>query len=102
LVIRCELVSGKRADTGCLQIREGFIVDEDEEEDGEDDEGPRERRKKKKRRRAEREEEEQLDEEDLDLIGESTGWERKAAPQQVRWARQTIRYCDVRCISADS
>lgn len=48
--------------------------------------GAQERRKKKKRRRAEREDEEQLDEEDLDLIGESTGWERsKAAPPQVRY-----------------
>ncbi len=42
----------------------------------------RERRKKKKRRRVEREEEEQLDEEDLDLIGEANPeWERKSQPQ---------------------
>ena len=63
------------------QIREGFIVDEDEEEDA-DDLGDRERRKKKKRRRTEREEEEQLDEEDLDLIGEANPeWERKSQAQ---------------------
>ncbi|KAK7746295.1 Transcription elongation factor spt6 [Cytospora paraplurivora] len=52
------------------KIREGFIVDEDEEdEDGDADE--RERRRRRKRRRAERDEEAQLDEEDLDLIGEA-------------------------------
>lgn len=57
------------------RIREGFIVDEDEEEEEEEDEEEKERRKKKKRRI--REEEEQLDEEDLDLIGEATQqWER--------------------------
>ncbi len=54
------------------QIREGFIVDESEDEEEGDVEGrERERRRKRKRRRAEREEEAQLDEEDLDLIGES-------------------------------
>lgn len=65
------------------RIREGFIVDEDEEEDEDaGDLDDRERRKKKKRRRAEREEEEQLDEEDLDLIGEAIpDWQRKAATQ---------------------
>ncbi|AEO62269.1 uncharacterized protein THITE_2106254 [Thermothielavioides terrestris NRRL 8126] len=63
------------------RIREGFIVDEDEEEEADDSE-ERERRRKKKRRRAEREEEEQLDEEDLDLIGEANPeWERKSQPQ---------------------
>ena len=67
--------------TRLLQVREGFIVDEDEE-DEEGDSDARERRKKKKRRRAEREEEELLDEEDLDLIGESIPeWERKSQPQ---------------------
>jgi transcription elongation factor SPT6 len=51
-----------------MQIREGFIVDEDEEiEDRE-----QRRRERKKRRRAERErEDEGLDEEDLYLIGEN-------------------------------
>ena len=51
------------------RLREGFIVDEDEDEDGP---GRRKRRReKKKRRREERErEDENLDEEDLDLIGE--------------------------------
>lgn len=53
-----------------LQIREGFIVDEDEEDEAEDSD-ERERRRRKKRRRAEREQEEALDEEDLDLIGEA-------------------------------
>ncbi|KAL2159115.1 hypothetical protein VTH06DRAFT_2874 [Thermothelomyces fergusii] len=64
------------------RIREGFIVDEDEEEEQEEDDSERERRKKKKRRRIEREEEEQLDEEDLDLIGEANPeWERKTQTQ---------------------
>jgi hypothetical protein len=60
------------------QIREGFIVDEDEEEE-EDGVDPEERRQRRKRkRRQEREEEAQLDEEDLDLIGENIdGWEGK-------------------------
>ncbi|KAJ1326721.1 transcription elongation factor SPT6 [Microdochium nivale] len=52
------------------KIREGFIVDEDEEE--EEDEDPEERRQRRKRkRRQEREEDAQLDDEDLDLIGET-------------------------------
>ncbi|KAK3325180.1 SH2 domain-containing protein [Apodospora peruviana] len=69
------------------RIREGFIVDEDEEDEGEDSE-ERERRKKKKRRRAEREEEEQLDEEDLDLIGEAIPeWERKTQTQPTKFKR---------------
>ncbi|KAK4236734.1 SH2 domain-containing protein [Achaetomium macrosporum] len=64
------------------RIREGFIVDEDEEEEEADDSEERERRRKKKRRRQEREEEEQLDEEDLDLIGEANPeWERKTQTQ---------------------
>ncbi|KAK0662515.1 putative transcription elongation factor SPT6 [Cercophora samala] len=67
------------------RIREGFIVDEDEEE--EEDEDLEERRNRKKRRRAEREEE-QLDEEDLDLIGEANpDWGRKAQPQQTKFKR---------------
>ena len=49
------------------QVQEGFIVDEDEEVE---DRSQR-RQEKKKRRREERErEEENLDEEDLELIGE--------------------------------
>ncbi|VBB75106.1 Putative transcription elongation factor SPT6 [Podospora comata] len=67
------------------RIREGFIVDEDEEE--EEDEDVEERRNRKRRRRAEREEE-QLDEEDLDLIGEANpDWGRKAQPQQNKFKR---------------
>jgi transcription elongation factor SPT6 len=61
-----------------VQVRRGFIVDESEEEEGES------RRKKKKRRRSGREEEvEQLDDEDLDLIGENYGggYERKEETQ---------------------
>ncbi|KAK3686261.1 Transcription elongation factor spt6 [Vermiconidia calcicola] len=59
------------------RIREGFIVDEDE-----DEEATRERkRERKKRRREEREEDEGLDEEDLDLIGEGTGFTKKQAEQ---------------------
>lgn len=62
------------------QVRDGFIVDEDDEEEGDSDE--QEKRKKRKRRRVEREEEELLDEEDLDLIGESNpSWGRAPQPQ---------------------
>ncbi|KAI1630910.1 SH2 domain-containing protein [Biscogniauxia mediterranea] len=70
------------------KVREGFIVDEDEDEDddiAEDSEEARRRRKRK--RRQEREEEAQLDEEDLDLIGESIPeWERKQ-PSQSKFKR---------------
>lgn len=66
-----------------LQIREGFIVDEDEEDDaGDSDE--RERRRRRKRRRAERDEEAQLDEEDLDLIGEANPDFQSREQTQVR------------------
>jgi transcription elongation factor SPT6 len=50
------------------QVQEGFIDDEDEEAADSDE---RERKRRRKRRRAERDEEAQLDEEDLDLIGEA-------------------------------
>lgn len=67
----------------CLQIREGFIVDEDEEDEaGDSDE--RERRRRRKRRRAERDEEAQLDEEDLDLIGEANPDFQSREQAQVR------------------
>ncbi|KAK8211196.1 putative transcription elongation factor SPT6 [Phyllosticta paracitricarpa] len=50
-------------------VREGFIVDEDEDDE---EERKARRREKRKRRREQREEEEAaLDEEDLDLIGET-------------------------------
>ncbi|KAL1650834.1 Transcription elongation factor spt6 [Diplodia intermedia] len=63
-------------------IREGFIVDEEEEDE---DERRARRREKKKRRRAEREEEEAaLDEEDLDLIGETVPREQ---PTQSKFKR---------------
>ncbi|OTA70500.1 SH2 domain-containing protein [Hypoxylon sp. EC38] len=70
------------------KIREGFIVDEDEDEDEDQVEDEDERRKRRKRkRRQEREEEAQLDEEDLDLIGESIPeWERKQ-PSQGKFKR---------------
>ncbi|EPE04984.1 transcription elongation factor spt6 [Ophiostoma piceae UAMH 11346] len=64
------------------KIREGFIDDDSEDEEGDDEDTRRERRRRKKRRRAERDEEAQLDEEDLDLIGESRpDWDRKAEAQ---------------------
>lgn len=68
------------------KIREGFIVDEDEDEDEVEDEDERRKRRKRKRRQ-EREEEAQLDEEDLDLIGENIPeWERKQ-PSQGKFKR---------------
>jgi hypothetical protein len=64
----------------CLQVQEGFIVDEDV-----DEEGRAERRmERKKRRREERErEEEHLDEEDLELIGEHDPAFQRPAPAEV-------------------
>ena len=65
-----------------IQIREGFIVDEDEDEEdaegGSDDEA---RRAKRKREHRDREEEERLDEEDLELIDEQFGVRNKQQPQ---------------------
>lgn len=59
------------------KIREGFIVDEDEED------GDRlERRRERKKRRREEAEDQQLDEEDLDLIGEThPDYDRRRAEQ---------------------
>ncbi|KAI0597315.1 SH2 domain-containing protein [Biscogniauxia sp. FL1348] len=70
------------------KVREGFIVDEDEDEDDDIAENSEEaRRRRKRKRRQEREEEAQLDEEDLDLIGESIPeWERKQ-PSQSKFKR---------------
>lgn len=67
-------------------MREGFIVDEEEE-----DEDVGEARRRTKKRRRGREQDEQLDEEDLDLIGEAIpDWERK--PQsQVRSNRIVVQ-----------
>lgn len=64
-----------------LQVQEGFIDDEDEDVDDSDE---RERRRRKKRRRAERDEEAQLDEEDLDLIGEANPEFQSREQPQVR------------------
>lgn len=64
------------------QVREGFIVDEEDELDDE------ERRRRKKKRRREREEEEaNLDEEDLDLIGEANPNFERRAPAQPKLKR---------------
>ncbi|KAH0258259.1 transcription elongation factor spt6, partial [Aureobasidium melanogenum] len=67
------------------EIREGFIVDEDEE----DDEERRERRReRKKRRREEREAEDALlDEEDLDLIGETHPDYQRRQEEQSKFKR---------------
>ena len=63
-------------------MRENFIVDEEEESD---DRERRRRDKRRKRRREEKEEEEaDLDEEDLDLIGELNPNYERRAPAEVR------------------
>lgn len=72
------------------QIREGFIVeDEEEDEEGEESEVAV-RHHKRKRDHKDREEEAQLDEEDLELIGEQLpDWDRKQAAEvgySVMWA----------------
>jgi transcription elongation factor SPT6 len=72
-----------------LQVREGFIVDEDEEDD---DEARERRRRRDKKRRREQREEEVLDDEDLDLIGEANPeWERKTTQQVGLYG---IFFCD--------
>lgn len=64
------------------QIREGFIVEDEDEEEEDDDQGVSEKKKRKRKRRQERQEDAQLDEEDLDLIGETIpDWERKQQSQ---------------------
>ena len=62
-----------------MKVREGFIVDEEDELD----EDERRRRKKKRRREQREEEEANLDEEDLDLIGEANPNFERRAPAQV-------------------
>lgn len=52
------------------EVREGFIVDE-EEDDEDAKQRKRERREERKKRRREEAEDDNLDEEDLDLIGET-------------------------------
>lgn len=67
-----------------LQIREGFIVDEDEDEDEGDEAADSDadaRPVKRKREPRDRAEEEALDEEDLELIGEQFGQRTKPQPQ---------------------
>ncbi|KAI2605890.1 transcription elongation factor Spt6 [Hypoxylon fragiforme] len=69
------------------KIREGFIVDEDDEDEDQVEDEEERRKRRKRKRRQEREEEAQLDEEDLDLIGENIPeWERKQ-PSQGKFKR---------------
>ena len=71
-----------------LQVREGFIVDEDEEIE----ERAQRRREKRKRRREERErEDENLDAEDLELIGELNPDFQPPVSAEVRWIYLTSR-----------
>ncbi|KAI0171215.1 SH2 domain-containing protein [Pestalotiopsis sp. NC0098] len=72
------------------KVREGFIVDEDEEDDVQD--SAEERKRRKRKRRQEREEEAQLDEEDLDLIGETLG--EPAQPEKKKMKRLRIGHRD--------
>ncbi|WPH01503.1 transcription elongation factor SPT6 [Acrodontium crateriforme] len=66
------------------EIREGFIVDEDDEEEAR----KLRRKERKKRRREENLEDEMLDEEDLDLIGEThPDYDRRQAEQQSKFKR---------------
>ncbi|RDI81086.1 Pentafunctional AROM polypeptide [Venturia inaequalis] len=64
------------------EVAEGFIVDGDEDE--EDDVSVKH---KKRKRRRERDEEEGLDEEDLDLIGETYPEEQNRAPKPSKFKR---------------
>ncbi|KAF3349035.1 hypothetical protein VD0002_g7135 [Verticillium dahliae] len=70
------------------KIREGFIVDEDEDEEDEgDDSDARERVVKRKREHRDREEEAQLDDEDLELIGEQVERKKPSEPKFKRLKR---------------
>lgn len=74
-----------------LQVREGFIVDEDEDEDDVDEDDADVRPVvKRKREHRDREEEEQLDEDDLELIGEQFG-ERPKPQSQVSFRDGSLR-----------
>ena len=66
-----------------LQIREGFIIDDDEEEEdqGEGSDGDARPVVKRKREHRDREEEARLDDEDLELIGEQFGGKPKSQNQ---------------------
>ena len=63
-------------------MREGFIVEDEEDDDEGEDSEPEARQPKRKRDHKDREEEAQLDEEDLELIGEQIpAWDRKPAAE---------------------
>ncbi|KAI1850599.1 hypothetical protein JX265_004309 [Neoarthrinium moseri] len=72
------------------KVREGFIVDEDEEEDDAED-STEARKRRKRKRRQEREEEAQLDEEDLDLIGETLGEPQQPEKKKMKRLRMGHR-----------
>ncbi|KAH8671172.1 transcription elongation factor SPT6 [Xylariales sp. PMI_506] len=74
------------------KVREGFIVDEDEEEEEDAEDSSEERRRRKRKRRQEREEEAQLDEEDLDLIGETLGEPQQ--PEKKKMKRYRLGHRD--------
>ncbi|KAF8921228.1 SH2 domain-containing protein [Mucidula mucida] len=63
------------------RIKAGFIVDEEEEEEEEEERRPRKKRRKHKKQS---EDSEELDEDDLDLITESTGRKRHPRLQRLR------------------
>ncbi|KAJ9098469.1 hypothetical protein QFC19_006336 [Naganishia cerealis] len=78
------------------RVAEGFIVDEDEEE-GDEDLEPEERRKRRKERRKKRKrteaamsDQDELDEDDLELLAENTGFSSrsKAASQKLKRIRR--------------
>ncbi|KAI0134100.1 transcription elongation factor [Xylariales sp. AK1849] len=77
------------------KIREGFIVDEDEDEEEAEDSGE-ERKRRKRKRRQEREEEALLDEEDLDLIGETFGEPKQPEKKKMKRYRLGHRDDDTR------
>ncbi|KAK6418082.1 Transcription elongation factor spt6, partial [Oleoguttula sp. CCFEE 5521] len=62
-------------------IREGFIVDEDEDDEEEKARKRQERKEERKKRRREEAEDDMLDDEDLDLIGETHGGEQRQAKE---------------------
>ncbi|KAK9417978.1 putative Transcription elongation factor Spt6 [Seiridium unicorne] len=77
------------------KVREGFIVDEDEDEEDVED-SAEERKRRKRKRRQEREEEALLDEEDLDLIGETLGEPQQPEKKKMKRLRIGHRESDDR------
>lgn len=71
------------------RVAEGFIVDDEEEGEGEGEDDDAAKARKHKRKRRALEAQEGLDEDDLDLLEENTGFKRRTEPKFKRLKRRT-------------